>query len=439
MKKICVMILLTPLFLGTTYVLMENGVETGKIEEEDGKNEVILVDGTAQKKVHDPREVLEAAPAAKSQAARQEATLSASDPIPELQQPPEVITLDSGIGNAGIAGDQNLAHKIPDKVQTWVTEDGREVIQVTGQMSPEYYAQKRAESEEKRQIKRELQAGRFAVLPLAREKYHAVKSDQKPFTHRVHSENFLIEMENNKVLAVETAQLLESFYRLLSREVQGLSRRPRGELELSVKIFQGRAGYLDYCKQLKHDCEHTIGFTSLTGLEKSEVTFYWDEQGERNYFRVLFHEATHQLLDSHTQRIFPRWLTEGLAVYFETARFDEKEIYLPVHFVNRYEESMKTYLTNKGDPKAIFTWGARIEDETPYYGLSGSFLFFLMRAQTYRHYVKDFITQLQDGIPTDQFGASFTQGARERLWQDWYRTFSDYAVLPGTGLFYFEE
>ena len=40
-------LIMIPLLLGTTYILKERGVETGRIVEDDGKGEIIIVEGNA--------------------------------------------------------------------------------------------------------------------------------------------------------------------------------------------------------------------------------------------------------------------------------------------------------------------------------------------------------------------------------------------------------
>ncbi|MDD5216723.1 MAG: hypothetical protein PHN49_00665 [Candidatus Omnitrophica bacterium] len=400
----------TFILLGTTYVLKENGVETGRVESNDGKNEVQVIEGGRGK-----------------------------DRTAETPQP--------AVPQAAVAVQPQVTDGIPDKVETLKSEDGHDVLKITGQKSDDYYAALHRERKEAREKARLNHIERVDAVKIPKTLYRSAESNQKPFTDVITSDNFVIEIENNKILGQKTAQLLEAFYALFRKEMNSLVERPEDSDLLSVKIVEGKNHYKDYCKDNQLECDHTMGISMQSVLAKrshrdvfytNTVVFFWDEKGEHNYFRVLFHEVTHQLLSIHTQKQIPRWFTEGLAVYFGNVRFDKKEVYVPKFVVNPYMESMKDFLAKDGDPKAIFAWNARGANELAYYGLSGSLVFFLMRNRNYRNYVDDLVMELRGGRPAEKLGDYLIEDASPGFWKEWYATFTDYVPLPGTKLFYFE-
>jgi len=152
---------------------------------------------------------------------------------------------------------------------------------------------------------------------------------------------------------------------------------------------------------------------------RNEIITSWD-RGEAFFFPLLFHEATHQLLNGAVGKRFPIWLTEGLAEYFQTAVFDGQNLYLLPAYWNPMSYEVAPFLKSGGDPKEIFSWtdydGSNVG---AYYGLSGSFLWYLMRNPEYRPLLTDCFNRLSHATSADHLYPEVFGKMKDPFWVGW--------------------
>ncbi|MCC6126884.1 MAG: DUF1570 domain-containing protein [Pirellulales bacterium] len=148
----------------------------------------------------------------------------------------------------------------------------------------------------------------------------------------VETEHYAIRTNHSLEAGVALGQKLERLYLLWSQlfiryfatedDVIALfdgraKTQPPGRRHLVV-YYRDRADYLDSLKEIFPDIEISVGFYQS---RLRTAYFYADE---KNDFRTLYHEATHQLF--HESRpVSPKagklanfWITEGIALYMES-------------------------------------------------------------------------------------------------------------------------
>ncbi|WP_254507952.1 DUF1570 domain-containing protein [Anatilimnocola floriformis] len=142
------------------------------------------------------------------------------------------------------------------------------------------------------------------------------------------------------------------------------------EFPLAAIVFDTRASYEQYARtELGASTATIMGYYSLptnmvtmydlTGQEESQARIsriLSQPNAERNVATIV-HEATHQLaFNSGLQQRFtdtPFWVSEGLAVYFETPDLDNAKGWKKIGAVNRYNLiNFKKYLRNR-EPGAL--------------------------------------------------------------------------------------
>jgi hypothetical protein len=142
------------------------------------------------------------------------------------------------------------------------------------------------------------------------------------------------------------------------------------EFPLAAVVFDSRATYEQYARnELGASTATIMGYYSLptnmvtmydlTGQEESQARIsriLSQPNAERNVATIV-HEATHQLaFNSGLQQRFtdtPFWVSEGLAVFFETPDLDNSKGWRKVGAVNRYNLlNFKKYLRTR-EPGAL--------------------------------------------------------------------------------------
>ena len=284
-------------------------------------------------------------------------------------------------------------------------------------------------------------AGRYSyrTLPSVEKEVSTFEENQQAW-YLIVTKNFAVEIENNETFGVKTAELLEGFRLFFIQEMKIPEFMMLGG-KLGVKIFKGSGHYHAYCEANNITCEQTIGVSHVSGNSytkrhkwsaQRQILFFWDkdwrkfwdlrqiETSKRRYYSVLFHEATHQLLDAYTEHGGPRWLEEGLAGYFENAMFDGKEIFLPKQMEISHGVSVRLFLDAKGDPRDVFFWGGRNPlSESANYRLAASFVTLLMRNKPYRPYLDRAVAEAKKGSPDSEISQSILDIKDEKMWALW--------------------
>ena len=140
--------------------------------------------------------------------------------------------------------------------------------------------------------------------------------------HEASSDHFLVIADQNEKDTREFAERLERFhaamYYILGRETQKVSPSNR------VTIYVVRSSRK--VQQLARDKSgFVLGFYQARAGGSVAYTARVDSNGAdvSQSERVLFHEYAHHVMHSTNQWSTPRWLSEGFAEFFSTARFEK--------------------------------------------------------------------------------------------------------------------
>jgi hypothetical protein len=151
--------------------------------------------------------------------------------------------------------------------------------------------------------------------------------------HEASSDHFLVIADQNEKDTREFAERLERFhaamYYILGRETQKIS--PSNRVTIYVvrsasdvrKLAGDKSGFLQGFYQAR--AGGSVAFTARVESNGAEIS-----QSEQ----VLFHEYAHHVMQSTNQWSIPRWLSEGFAEFFSTARFEKNGgvgLGLPAH------------------------------------------------------------------------------------------------------------
>jgi tetratricopeptide (TPR) repeat protein len=140
--------------------------------------------------------------------------------------------------------------------------------------------------------------------------------------HEASSDHFLVVADQNEKDVREFTERLERFHsavmHILGRE--NVSPSPSNRVTIYVvrnasqvqKLAGDKSGFLQGFYQAR--AGGSLAFTSRVESEGRDIT-----QSEQ----VLFHEYTHHIMHGVSEWATPRWLSEGFAEFFSTARFEK--------------------------------------------------------------------------------------------------------------------
>lgn len=140
--------------------------------------------------------------------------------------------------------------------------------------------------------------------------------------HEASSDHFLVIADQNEKDTREFAERLERFHTamhyILGRETQKIS--PSNRVTIYVvrtsgdvrKLAGDKTGFIRGFYQAR--AGGSVAFTARVDSEGANVS-----QSEQ----VLLHEYAHHVMNSTNQWSTPRWLSEGFAEFFSTARFEK--------------------------------------------------------------------------------------------------------------------
>lgn len=128
------------------------------------------------------------------------------------------------------------------------------------------------------------------------------------------SPNFTVITNTTETLAKDVSLSLEQqFADFLKR----FNIRKPPKAPLPVKIFAEKAEFQKYGKK---SSERAAGYFDPN---IPEIVLYWSDDPE-DVLSTLYHEVTHYFLSLYAPRAdIPTWMDEGMAVYFETAKFEK--------------------------------------------------------------------------------------------------------------------
>ena len=133
------------------------------------------------------------------------------------------------------------------------------------------------------------------------------------YTHA--SKNFAVSSDISRSTCLRIATELEQAYRRYNSKLRRVEDNQAGKFE--VYYFSGEAGYGAYCEGLMGEpAENTLGLYS-PWLKQLLI---WNSSDPVMTMRTVRHEGFHQYFDRLVGDS-PIWLNEGLAEYYEQARF----------------------------------------------------------------------------------------------------------------------
>lgn len=171
-----------------------------------------------------------------------------------------------------------------------------------------------AEAVLRRGIEAGLYGPRMDVANAMRLKVGAGPTWRERFEYR--SARFHVVSDIDKRTCVEAAEILET---ALGHYTATLAPIPRdGKGRSPVFVFSGHSGYLRYTRDTTLvESENTLG-VYYPALEQLLI---WNTPDREEMLATIRHEGFHQYLDRVAGDEAPRWLQEGLAVYWEEADF----------------------------------------------------------------------------------------------------------------------
>ena len=189
---------------------------------------------------------------------------------------------------------------------------------------------------------------------------------------------------------------------------------PETKFPLVALVFADRASYDAYAvKDVGEAAKATIGYYNL---ESNRMTTFNVPDVERNIATIV-HEATHQLAyNTGLQKRYadnPMWVSEGMAVFFESPDFSNPKGWRTIGKVNAVNlERFRRYVPRRGAESlaTLLADDNRFRQEasaSDAYSEAWAMTYFLLRTKE-KEYIA-FLKTLSDGKPLD------TSDARERI------------------------
>jgi tetratricopeptide (TPR) repeat protein len=268
-------------------------------------------------------------------------------------------------------------------------------------------------------------------LPALRLVYQGPKWRQK-FTRS--TPHYVVSTDVDQKLADKAAAEMERIYKEYAAKFR--FKGDEQKRRFNVRIFSSKEGFSEYSSQTTGQIhEKSLGYYTPTYKE----LVLWHESDMESLIDVLYHEGFHQFLDYFIADA-PVWFNEGLAQYFETAKWTGDGFKIgrsnpnKLEFLQRMIEA-RAYVPFKKllrmtHPEFMSQDPAPIEGATMvnvHYTQSWAFVHFLIHANDgkYKWVIRDFYQALKAGKKPDEafeevFGAA--KFARiEEAWTDYAR------------------
>lgn len=189
---------------------------------------------------------------------------------------------------------------------------------------------------------------------------------------------------------------------------------PKTRFPLVALVFADRESYDAYAvKDVGEAAKSTIGYYNL---ESNRMTTFKVPDLERNIATII-HEATHQLsYNTGLQKRYadnPMWVSEGMAVFFESPDFSNPKGWRSIGKVNAVNlDRFRRYMPRRGAESlaTLLADDTRFRQEasaSDAYSEAWAMTYFLLRTKK-KEYI-EFLKTLSEGKPLE------TRGARERI------------------------
>ncbi|MCP5069279.1 MAG: DUF1570 domain-containing protein [bacterium] len=265
-----------------------------------------------------------------------------------------------------------------------------------------------------------------AVMKTARE--HGVKSDAMDQFAKVvlkaekgpdwarsaeyKTASYHVMTDMNKEIARESGQMLERMFQLYQSSFDFVKRDTTRHFK--VYLFRGRSGFLWYMGDLS-----TLwggGGEQAAGVYSPMLKqlLIWNQPSKDDMFSTVRHEGFHQYLDRVMPNA-PRWLDEGLAVYYENTANDGGRLktgQIPKEYIRLLEEEEPLPL------KRFFALTAAefYERGHPSYAQAWSLVHLLLEGDTkYRKLFKALVRALDKGSTKSAMATVFTDDVMDSL------------------------
>ncbi len=239
-----------------------------------------------------------------------------------------------------------------------------------------------------------------------------------PFT--LETPNFVIKTDIGPHVCRNAGQAMEQLY----REFQQIFGVPDGaqRKKTELLIFEKEDDFRAYAEELGANLpERALGFYRRSSDGRSQIVAYKRRTEEHHTLSTLYHEATHHFLGLALRQRPPLWLDEGLAVYFETSRWQNGRLVTGVKPRIRLMQLQHAIRQDRHHPlDKLMTFG-RAEYDSLAYAQGWSLVYFLMNYAGQERFAR-YMRKLREGEdPEEAFKTSFTRDIDrlERAWKEY--------------------
>lgn len=194
-------------------------------------------------------------------------------------------------------------------------------------------------------------------------------------------------------------------------------------LEFRVKLFARHAAYKEYQRKVS-GADSDYGFY-VPRLNEAVIVF---QSNEALMKQIILHEIVHAFINQWHPFI-PRWLNEGMAMYFETLQIQNEKVIIQPHAGAAFylaQEITMNRLTNVRRFLEISTeWEEYHKGNVggPY-AYAWSITFFLMSSRERQNYFKYFLTVMKQNQRGKDFSSEAMNvsypGGIQKFEQDWH-------------------
>ncbi|MFO7897642.1 MAG: DUF1570 domain-containing protein [Planctomycetota bacterium] len=234
---------------------------------------------------------------------------------------------------------------------------------------------------------------------------------------RLETKHFVIKTDTGRHVCKNTGRAMEHLYKEF-QEIFGVREGAQAK-KTELVIFKEKADFLAYAEDLGGQLrDGTLGFYRWASDGRSQIVSYKRQTKEHHTLSTLYHEATHHFLKLALGRQPPLWLNEGLAVFFETSRWEHGRLKTGVIPRQRLKLLQRALKLHRHHPLAnLMTFGKDKYDALAY--AEGWSLVYFLLDKAGRKRFGQYLQKLRDGDdPDEAFKASFTDDI-DKLEEKW--------------------
>ncbi|MFW6108047.1 MAG: peptidase MA family metallohydrolase [bacterium] len=238
---------------------------------------------------------------------------------------------------------------------------------------------------------------------------------EMPF--RLETRHFVIQTDTGRHVCKNAGRAMEQLYKEF-QDIFGVKEGAQAK-KTELVIFKEKADFLAYAKDLGGQLrEGTLGFYRWAADGRSQIVAYKRQTEEHHTLSTLYHEATHHFLKLALGRQPPLWLNEGLAVFFETSRWERGRLKTGVIPRRRLKLLQRAVKLDRHYPLAkLMTFGKDKYDALAY--AEGWSLVYFLLDKAGRKRFGQYLQKLRDGDdPDEAFKSSFTDDI-QKLEEKW--------------------